>query len=228
MINFGKSFSLSSIPTATTVDQCLNREVLISITTFSNKILDTGCSIRTFMEGINLKMRLELLFSQLKPKFDLNDQPRFFNQGLCQLFYTCKTLIDCSFLRMDLPNELIRGNCQGLRNCMNCLEKQTGFFWGNLLDFCYHALIEQTSICRLSFSFEFSWKWHCLKVTDKAKSWERSDFSWKTNLFSSKISRCLSFFKVSPNFFITCKYIGEGQLLRLILGNANLVCGKCL
>ena len=42
-----------------------------------------------------------------------------------------------------------------------------------------------------------------------------------------KNRRCLSFIKLSVDFFIPCKNIQECQLLRLVPGNANLTGGRC-
>ena len=83
-------------------------------------------------------------------------------------------------------------------------------FHNNLLDFCYHGFNQHYSFCKTLFKDTVRGKDHWMAKFMYHWSQKRNwfGFSWKTNLLFSKINGCISFIKISVDFFRRLKKYG--------------------
>ena len=182
------------------------------------------------MDGINQKMRTGMIFSQLKPKFCQNYRIRFFNQCLSRPFCTCNCYLIVQYCVWFL----------GMETWYRWIARKSILIWAvltnrpdsspnDLLGLCYRVFSQQISICRILFNQNVTGKCHCFShFLDRCC--QKLGVVWfflETNLPFSKTSACISFIKVSVDYFVTCKNIGEFYFLRLVPLNAILICGIC-
>ena len=91
--------------------------------------------------------------------------------------------------------DLVCGICQQLLNCKNRLLEQTRLLSKPLS----HLLLSWSqSTCFCLQKIVYWWKFKSWTfLTDRAKLWKYTDFSWKTNLPYSELLSAISLFKVS-------------------------------